>query len=162
MVTFSPNTVNLERLAVCQQLGIREVQDPGKYLDMPMRIGRKKGEVFQFVKEKIKQKLQGWQNKDISKAGKVTLLKTTAQSIPNFWMNLLLIPESLCEEIENLMNSYWWGNAATSTREIRWKSWKRLCVVKEGGGLGMKDLHQFNIAMLAKYSNLEGPQVTRC
>lgn len=65
-------------------------------------------------------------------------------------MNLFFIPENVCEEIEKLMNSYWWENGATTIQGIRWRSWKRLRVVKEGGGLGMKDLYHFNIAMLAK------------
>lgn len=78
------------------------------------------------------------------------MLKTAAQSVPNFWMNLFLIPESVCDDIERLMNSYWWENGAGSTRGIRWRSWKRLCALKEGGGLGMKELYKFNIAMLAK------------
>ncbi|KAL8113024.1 hypothetical protein AgCh_020371 [Apium graveolens] len=145
-----PNTGRLEREVVCQKLGIREVQDPGHYLGMPMCIGRQKGQTFQFVKDKIKQKLQGWRSKGICKPGKVTLLKTAAQSVPNFWMNLFLIPESVCDDIERLMNSYWWENGAGSTPGIRWRSWKRLCAVKEGGGLGMKELYKFNIAMLAK------------
>lgn len=102
------------------------------------------------MKDRIKQKLQGWRSKGISKAGKVTLPKATAQSVPNFWVSLLLIPESVCDDIERLMNPYWWENGAGSTRDIRWRSWKRLCVVKEGGGLGMKELYKFNIAILAK------------
>lgn len=44
--TFSPNTISLERQKVCQQLGIKEVTDPGRYLGMPMRIGRKKLKCF--------------------------------------------------------------------------------------------------------------------
>ena len=53
-VCFSPNTSTLDCQEVCRKLEIRGVQDPGKYLDMPMRIGRKKSEVFQFIKERIK------------------------------------------------------------------------------------------------------------
>lgn len=86
----------------------------------------------------------------MSKEGKIILLKTAAQSVSNFWMNLFLLPESVIDEIEKLMNSYWWENGTTTSRGIRWKSWKRLCAVKEGGGLGIKELYQFNLAMLAK------------
>ncbi|KAL8158305.1 hypothetical protein AgCh_002851 [Apium graveolens] len=149
-VNFSPNTAASVRQEICQSLGVREVYDPGKYLGMPMRVGRKKVETFQFLKDRVKQKLQGWGNKSISKAGKLILLKTAAQSIPNFWMNLLLIPEEICDDIEKIMNSFWWCNGSSTSKGIKWISWKRLCVVKEGGGLGMKDLHNFNLAMLAK------------
>ncbi|KAL8125715.1 hypothetical protein AgCh_013104 [Apium graveolens] len=130
-VNFSPNTAASVRQEIYQSLGVREVYDPGKYLGMPMRVGRKKVETFQFLKDRVKQKLQGWGNKSISKAGKLILLKTAAQSILNFWMNLLLIPEEICDDIEKIMNSFWWCNGSSTSKGIKWISWKRLCVVKE-------------------------------
>ena len=35
-------------------------------------------------------------------------------------------------------------------RRINWMSWDRLCRHKNFGGLGFKDLHIFNLALLAK------------
>lgn len=40
--------------------------------------------------------------------------KTAAQSIPNFWMNLLLILSEVCTVIQCQMNGYWWGNGSNS------------------------------------------------
>ena len=37
-----------------------------------------------------------------------------------------------------------------STRGIHWKSWDKVCVNKEDGGLGFKDITDFNTAMLGK------------
>lgn len=91
-IYFSPNTANSERIEVCQILQVQEVQTPGKYLGMPMSIGKRKVSEFYFITDKVKQKLQGWSSKQISKGGKYTLLLTAAQTMPNFWMNLFLIP----------------------------------------------------------------------
>ncbi|XP_074351625.1 uncharacterized protein LOC141690750 [Apium graveolens] len=99
--------------------------------------------------EAVQQKLQGWQNKSLSKAGKVNLIKSAAQVIPNFWMSMFLIPQEVCEGMEKQMNAFWWGNSE-SNKGVRWMSWERLCDVKEGGGLGFKELRSFNLAMLAK------------
>lgn len=120
-ITFSPNTKTQDRNEICQTLQVNEVQEPGKYLGMPMRVGRKKVSVFQFLTDRVKQKLQGWGNKMISKGGKCTLLKTAAQTIPNFWMNLFLIPNEICESIEVHMNGFWWGHGQGS-KGIRWKA----------------------------------------
>lgn len=49
-----------------------------------MHIVKRKREVFGFIGEKIHGKLQACCNKDLSRAGKLTLLKSAAQSTPNF------------------------------------------------------------------------------
>lgn len=77
------------------------------------------------------------------------LLKTAAQAIPNFLMNLFQIPASVCDAIENKMNGFLWGKG-TNSKCIRWMSWNKLSVPKFGGGLGMRSLRSFNTAMLAK------------
>lgn len=41
-VVFSPNTSSMERTLVCASLGVSEVSKPGKYLEMPMYVGRSK------------------------------------------------------------------------------------------------------------------------
>lgn len=81
----------------------------------------------------MEQKLQTWGTQSLSKEGKVILLKTAAQVVPNFWMNLLLISIEVCEGIERKMNAFWWGNGCRNGG-IRWMSWDRLCGIKEEGG----------------------------
>lgn len=114
-----------------------------------MYIERHKSATFMFLQDRVEQKLQGWNNQAISKAGKITLLKTAAQMIPNFWMSLFLVPAEICEGIEKRMNAFWWCNGSAN-RGIKWMNWEKLCEVKEGGGLGFKKLRDFNVAMLAK------------
>lgn len=107
VVTFSPNIRLVDREEVCMELGVQENASPGKYLGLPMNIRRNKKSVFEFLVDRVEKKLQAWRVQKILKAGKVTLLKTSAQSIPNFWMNLLLIPGDVCDAIEKKMNYYW-------------------------------------------------------
>lgn len=64
-------------------------------------------------------------------------------------MNLFLISSEVCNGIQKQMNAMWWGNGGRS-RGIRWLSWERLCEDKQSGGLGLRDLKKFNVAMLAK------------
>lgn len=64
-----------------------------------MRIGKNKNATFSFLIDKVEQILQAWSVQSISKASKVTLLKTTPQSIPNFKMNLLMILGEVCDKL---------------------------------------------------------------
>lgn len=108
-ITFSPNMNDICRREVCQQLDVKEQLSPGRYLRMPMIIGRKINATFSFLLERIQQRLQGWAHQPRSKAGKVTLLKSAAQVIPNFWMGMFLIPVEVCQGIERAMNSFFVG-----------------------------------------------------
>lgn len=148
-MVFSPNTTSVNRRQVCDVLQVREISTPGNYLGFPMHVGRRKNNTFSFLSDRISQELQGWGNKSISKGGKLVLLKTAAQTIPNFWMNLFLIPDEIYKRIQRQMNLFWWGSGS-SGKGIRWLSWEKLCTAKAGGGLGFRELSKCNLAMLAK------------
>ena len=83
--------------------------------------------------------------------GREVLVKTVAQDIPTYYMSSFLIPISLCEEFERMTNSFWWGTKPTRKRRINWIKWDTLCMRKEQGGIGFRDLHFFNLAMLGKH-----------
>ncbi|XP_074323203.1 uncharacterized protein LOC141660141 [Apium graveolens] len=104
----------------CKIANKAPIQKPGKYLGMPMCVGSKKSEVFGFLTDRVQQRLRGWYNKELSKSGKVTLLSSSAQALPSFWMNMFRITCTICEEIERKMNAFLWGNGRNS------KGWKLL------------------------------------
>lgn len=133
----------------CEKLEVHEANIPGKYLGMPMHMGKNKNEVFGFLNDRVRQKLQGQSNKRILKARKLTILKLAARTIIKFWMNLFLISGAICDGLESQMNGYWWGHGPDG-KGIRWMAWEKLCVPKGGGGLGVRSLMKFNIAMLPK------------
>ncbi|CAN1227370.1 Putative ribonuclease H protein At1g65750 [Linum perenne] len=49
-----------------------------------------------------------------------------------------------------MMNSFWWGTNQNGGGGIAWMRWERMCVRKEVGGLGFRDLLSFNMAMVYK------------
>ncbi|KAL8101226.1 hypothetical protein AgCh_033196 [Apium graveolens] len=151
VVTFSPNTTETSRNEVCHELGVREATAPSRYLGILMQLRKNKVEDFNFLVRKVDQKLQNWNNQIISRSGKAILLKIAAQFVPNFWMQLFSIPNTICDKIENRMNAFWWGKCGTNGG-TKYISWDKVCTIKEEGGLGFKKLKDFNMAMLAKQS----------
>ena len=49
------------------------------------------------------------------------------------------------------MAAFWWGDTEIQKRMHR-KAWWKMCVPKKMGGMGFRDLHACNLAMLAKQS----------
>ena len=37
------------------------------------------------------------------------LIKSVAQAVPQYYMCAFLLPPSLLEELQRLINSFWWG-----------------------------------------------------
>jgi len=70
--------------------------------------------------------------------------------ILSYVMSIFKLPNSLLDEIEKMMNAFWWGHGGTSNKGLHWLSWEKLSVHKNHGGMGFKDLAAFNVAMLGK------------
>ncbi|XP_039685651.1 uncharacterized protein [Medicago truncatula] len=49
-----------------------------------------------------------------------------------------------------MLNSFWWGHNSANSRGLHWLSWERLSVPKVFGGMGVKGLKAFNMAMVGK------------
>ncbi|XP_024035529.1 uncharacterized protein LOC127899286 [Citrus sinensis] len=150
LISYSANVRAVSAQQVCDILEVAATSNHGSYLGLPSSIGRNKNEAFRFIRDKVWRRLQGWNQKLLSRAGKEILLKTVAQAMPNYAMNLYLLPLDLCRELERMMNSFWWGNHHSGSRGINWLRWERLCKPKAHGGIGFKQLHYFNVAMLGK------------
>ncbi|CAA7025647.1 unnamed protein product [Microthlaspi erraticum] len=131
-------------------LGIRNVGGGGKYLGLPEQFGRSKTEAFQGVVNGVRKTVEGWYNQYLSTAAKEVLIKSMAQAKPVYSMNCFLYPKKTCEQIDSILSEFWWGTNDSGRRKISWIAWKRLAVSKNEGGLGFKDLHGFNLALLAK------------
>ncbi|KAL6228202.1 hypothetical protein ACLB2K_002156 [Fragaria x ananassa] len=82
-------------------------------------------------------------------AGREILIKSVALAVPTFPMHCFKFPSTLCTEIDYVIANFWWGQK-DSEFKIHWKSWAFLGQPKDCGGLGFRNLNDFNIALLAK------------
>ena len=130
-------------------LDVPEIKQYEQYLGLPSFVGRGKKASFNYIKERVWRKLQGWEGKLLSQAGREVLLKAIIQAIPNYTMGCCKIPIGLCNEIDVLIKKFWWGQQG-DRRKIHWVRWEEMTKSKPIGGMGFRDLALFNDSLLAK------------
>ena len=72
--------------------------------------------MFEDVKSRVWQKLQGWKGKLLSQAGKEILIKAAAQAIPTYAMSVFKLPIGLCDDMEKMIRNFWWGQRGTERK----------------------------------------------
>ena len=151
-IAFSANTPQDSVSSITAILGVYGTIGSGKYLGLPSMVGRSKRAIFSYIKDRIWNKCQSWSARSLSRAGKEILIKSVAQAIPSYCIGAFLIPSSLCDEIERMMNSFYWGSKKNGRRGINWMRWDKLTLHKSLSGLGFRNLESFNLSMLGKQS----------
>lgn len=77
------------------------------------------------------------------------MIKAVAQAIPTYVMSCFGLTKGLCVEISKMIGRYWCSHQ-DKVNKIHWVSWDKITISKKNGGLGFRDLHTFNMAMLAR------------
>jgi hypothetical protein len=130
-------------------LGVEKVEFEPKYLGLPTPDGRQKNKRFQPLRERFGKRISSWSEKLLSAAGKEVMIKAVAQAIPTYIMSVFQLSKALCEELEREVRRYWWGESE-GARKTHWLAWQKFTKSKSQGGLGFRDFHVFNQALLAR------------
>ena len=146
---FSSNTKQPTRSKISNLFGVPAVSQYEKYLGLPSFVGRAQKQSFSYIRERVWSKIKGWKEKLLSQAGREVLIKSVLQAMPTFTMGYFKLPKSLCKDIESMIRKFWWGYKGEA-RKIHWVGWNKLCLPKSQGGLGFKDIENFNLALLGK------------
>lgn len=87
-IFFSKNVENHGRDTISNLLGVRSQSlNTGRYLGLPSLVSRNKRAIFQYIRERMWDRIQGWRGKKLSKAGKKIMIKAVAQAIPAYCMS---------------------------------------------------------------------------
>lgn len=107
-MVFSRNTSESAMINVAAVFNVRRSENIGRYLGLPMGIGRNKKEVFSYIETTLNHRITRWNKKILSRACKEILLKSVAQALPTYAMSIYFLPVTFCERLERMMNKFWW------------------------------------------------------
>jgi len=65
-------------------------------------------------------------------------------------MSIFKVPRKVLNEINTIQRKFLWGWGHDG-KKIAWVSWKTVCKSKDMGGPGIKELFDFNKALLDKW-----------
>ena len=146
---FSTNTTQMLRDQIQHLFDMQCTDNMGKYLGLPIMVGKDRRRTFRELKEKMLSRGKLWSNKTLSQGGKEVFIKSIPQAIPTYIMSCFLLPKVLCVEFDSIINNYWWKHSQRQHGVHRMK-WQKMCRSKALGEMGFRNMAQFNIAMLCK------------
>jgi hypothetical protein len=80
---------------------------------------------------------------------KEVLIKSVCQAIPTYVMGAFKFLGNLCEELNQMIRYFWWGEES-GHHKVHWIAWEKMLMPKCLGGMGFRDMKLFNQALLAR------------
>ena len=82
--------------------------------------------------------------------GKVTLINFVLNALPIYLLSFFRIPQRIVQKLISLQRKFLWGGDNTHNK-IPWVKWADICLPKNEGGLGIKDISKFNVALMGRW-----------
>ncbi|KAK9994753.1 hypothetical protein SO802_024456 [Lithocarpus litseifolius] len=148
-VYFSPNVDRDTREALCDILGFASTPYLGKYLGFPLKQPGSSSHDYDFILDRVKQKLSGWKANLLSLAGRRVLIQSSLAAIPSYIMQCSYLPGRVLNGLDRVNRNFLWGSTDLA-KKIHWVGWEKVTKSKEEGGLGLHTVKGRNVALLSK------------
>lgn len=78
------------------------------------------------------------------------MMKSVLLALPTYLMSCYKFHKGYIPQLHKAIQAFWINPSIDRGNKISWDKWEVLCLPREKGGLGMKNLVAFNQALLAK------------
>ncbi|GAU33402.1 hypothetical protein TSUD_20950 [Trifolium subterraneum] len=95
---------------------------PFKFLGIPVGANPRRKATWKPIVESMEKRLSSWNDRNLSIGGRLA----------------------------RIQRNFLWGGGAED-KKMCWVKWAQVCLPKEKGGLGVRDLEMFNLALLCKW-----------
>lgn len=123
---------------------------PIKYLGVPAHYNNLRREDIQPLVDKLLRRIAGWRGKLLSYAAKVVLIRACLTSIPIYLTSFIKFPKWAIKMLNTHLANCLWNDSADSNK-IHLVNWDSISMLKDFGGLGIPNLRDLNICLLASW-----------
>lgn len=95
------------KLEVTNVFSVQQVLNPGHYLGLPTIWVRSRKDDLNYLKERIRYKMQRWRNRMLNNTGKELLIKYVLTTLPTYVKSVSNLPTTWCEEINSMIAKFW-------------------------------------------------------
>lgn len=145
--------INLEEAdssRINQVFGCKTSQLPMKYLGVPLHHNKLTKEALQLVVDKVIKRVAGWRGRLLSYGGRLVLIRACLASIPIYLLSVIKFPAWAIHAIESQMAHCLWDNY-DGHKKYHLANWELVSMKKQYGGLGIPNLRDLNLALLASW-----------
>ncbi|XP_071705361.1 uncharacterized protein [Rutidosis leptorrhynchoides] len=144
---FSNVSISLKNV-ILSLMSFEEGVLPVRYLGVPLISSRLYYKDCKSLVDRIKIKIQDWKNKFLSYAGRLQLINSVLSPMQVYWSSVFVLPDAIIHDIEKSVRGFLWckGDLKRGKAKV---SWKNVCLPKEEGGLGIKSLKAWNLALMS-------------
>ena len=106
------------------------------------------------VMEKIQHRLASWKSKILSRAGRLTIIKSVLNSLPVYYMSMFKMPKAIALKIVKMQRRFFWegtNEVSNQKNECPTIKWESIELPKELGGLGVGNMMHKNLILLFKW-----------
>ncbi|VFQ84277.1 unnamed protein product [Cuscuta campestris] len=118
---------------------------PFKYLGGPITASRISERDCEALVQKLTTQITVWATKHLSYAGRCRLINSVLMGIISFWCRLFIIPTMVMKKIHSICRNFLWSSKADNGK-VPSVAWEDVCKPKKEGGLGIKNLVNWNKA----------------
>lgn len=122
---------------------------PVRYLGVPLISSRLSISDCLPIVDKVRQRIASWTNRFLSFAGRVMLIKSILFHIQVYWSSIFILPKNTIETVDRLCRNFLWSGFADKQGLVP-VAWSDICLPRREGGLGLKQLREWNSAAMGK------------
>jgi hypothetical protein len=130
-------------------LSCRSDTIPFKFFGIPVGANPRRRATWKPIVEIMEKRLSTWSSCHLSYGGRITLINSVLTSLPLYFFSFFKAPRCIIQQLVRIQRNFLWGGSIEN-KKLCWIKWDQICLPRNKGGLGVKNLELFNLALLSK------------